>query len=169
MNYKFIKAKYFWQGWGKQPNMIVVHWVAGSFRSCIETFEKGMRQASAHFVVSKTGEVVQMVDLKNRAWHAGNSQTPNYGPNCNQYTIGIELEGPPSFIAEKGWRKEQIDSLIEVCQYIQKEVPSIKFITDHSTISPGRKIDVKGSTKYAFDKFPWEDFIKRVEIPEYGA
>jgi N-acetylmuramoyl-L-alanine amidase len=167
MDYKFIQAKYFWHGWGKAPLMIIVHWVAGSAKSAIDTFQNGTRQASAHFVISKTGDIVQMVQLKDRAWHAGKSQTADYGPDCNNYTIGIELEGPPSFVSGSGWPKAQINSLVEVCQYIKKEVPTIKFITDHSTISPGRKIDVKGSTGKAIDVFPWADFIIQVGIPEY--
>lgn len=164
--YQFIAAKYYSRGWVKKPVGIIVHWVAGSFNSCLRTFQDGTREASAHFVISKHGEVIQMVDLKNRAWHAGKSSTADYGNECNQYTIGIELEGPPSFVYLNGWQTAQIDKLIEVCKYIQTQVPTIKFITDHSTISPGRKIDVKGSTGKTCDIFPWAYFIERVGIDE---
>jgi N-acetyl-anhydromuramyl-L-alanine amidase AmpD len=166
MEYTFKAAKYYSHGWGKIPVLIVVHWVAGSFNSCIRTFADGLREASAHFVISKTGEVVQMVDLKNRAWHAGKSETKDFGPHCNNYSFGIELEGPPSFVGSNGWNDEQIKSLVEVCKHIQKEVPTVQFITDHSTISPGRKIDVKGSTGKKVDIFPWSEFINQVQIKE---
>jgi len=166
MDYIYKPAKYFTYGWGKKPVLIVVHWVAGSFNSCIRTFEEGLRQASAHFVISKNGDVVQMVDLKNRAWHAGKSETKDFGPYCNNYSIGIELEGPPSFVGLNGWNKEQIKSLVEVCHHIQKEIPTVQYITDHSTISPGRKIDVKGSTGNKVDIFPWAEFMNLAQMTE---
>ena len=166
MDYRFVPAKYYSTGWIKPPIMIIVHWVAGSYNSCIETFKHGVNQASAHFVVSKNGDITQMVQLTDRAWHAGKSYT-SFGAFANHYTIGIELEGPPSFVRLKGWPVEQIKALIDLCQYIEKNVPTIEFITDHSTISPGRKIDVKGSTGKKEDVFPWKDFIQKVGIKEY--
>ena len=49
-------------------------------------------EVSAHFVVRRTGELLQFVSCDQRAWHAGVSVW-NGVPNCNEYSIGIELEG----------------------------------------------------------------------------
>ncbi|NIC39744.1 1,6-anhydro-N-acetylmuramyl-L-alanine amidase AmpD, partial [Aquabacterium sp. A08] len=49
-------------------------------------------QVSAHYFIRRTGEVLQFVDCDQRAWHAGQSAWQGR-PNCNDYSIGIELEG----------------------------------------------------------------------------
>lgn len=165
MDYRFIQAKNYFAGWRREPVLIIIHWIAGSFKSAIDTFEVGTRQASAHFVVSKTGESVQMVQLKDRAWHAGVSET-RFGSGANNYSFGIELEGPPSFVAEKEWPIIQLHEAANICKYIASQFPSVRFITDHSTVSPGRKIDVKGSTGNSIDVFPWSDFVKMTGLQD---
>jgi N-acetyl-anhydromuramyl-L-alanine amidase AmpD len=166
MNYKFIPARWDSLGWNQTPKMIVIHWVAGSFASCIKTFSDGNRKASAHFVANIDGEIVQMVELKNRAWHAGTSKTELFGPHCNEYSIGIELAGPPSIIGLKEWDLRQINGCNELIKEICKEVPTIEYITDHSTISPGRKIDVRAGTGKKEDIFPWEDLVNGLNLIE---
>lgn len=155
MEYRFVQAARYWEGWKRDPVLIVIHWTGGNFRSAIETFKQG--QASAHFIVDKNGDSVQMVQLKDRAWHAGVSQT-KFGANANNYSFGIELVGPPSLIAEKRWNINQLIEAANICQYIVSKYPSVKYITDHSTISPGRKIDVKGGT--GKDLFLWDEFVE---------
>lgn len=166
MNYSFIPAKFFWPGWKLDPKIIVIHWIAGSYKGCIETFSKGLREASAHFVISKTGDIMQMVELKNRSWHAGLSNTKLFGPNANLYSVGIELEGPPSMVMLKDWPQEQLNALLYVIEHIKKELPTIEYITDHSTISPGRKIDVKCSTGHSCDVFPWQWLVEKSGLME---
>jgi N-acetyl-anhydromuramyl-L-alanine amidase AmpD len=159
MDYKFISAKYCFEGWKQEPKLIVMHWVAGSAKSAIETFKNGLKKASAHFVIDKKGCTTQMVSLDNRAWHSGVSSCI-FGNYANNYSFGIELEGPPSLIGCKGWSIEQLNEAIEVCKYISKIYPSVTHITDHSFISPGRKIDVRGSTGKEIDVFPWDELVK---------
>ncbi len=165
MDYRFIQAKGFNEGWRRDPVLIVIHWTAGSFKSAIDTFQIGTRQASAHFVVDKNGDSVQMVQLKDRAWHAGVSNS-RFGSSANQYSFGIELVGPPSLVAEKQWNCVQLHEATNICQYIVKQFPTVKFITDHSFISPGRKIDVRGDTGHAIDVFPWQEFVKMTGLTD---
>lgn len=66
--------------------LIVIHDIEGSYSSAISAFQNPARQASAHYVVSKTGQVAQMVQEKDIAWHAGNW-------DYNTRAIGIEHEG----------------------------------------------------------------------------
>lgn len=164
MDYKFIPALNYWIGWKRLPRLIVIHWTAGSFRGAIETFKR--EKASAHFIINTDGEVVQMVQLGDRAWHAGVSYTEEFGSNANQYSFGIELVGPPSLVGLKGWDPRQLDSCIEVIEHIVEHQPNVEYITDHSTISPGRKIDVKAGTGKACDVFPWAEFVKRSKLIE---
>jgi N-acetylmuramoyl-L-alanine amidase/Fibronectin type III domain len=66
--------------------LIVIHDTEGSYSSAISEFQDPSRQASAHYVVSKTGQIAQMVQEKDIAWHAGNW-------DYNTRAIGIEHEG----------------------------------------------------------------------------
>ncbi len=159
--------------WIRSPNFsgrptgdvhcIVLHWTGGSFRSCVNWFKNKKSRVSSHYVISIEGEIIQMVKESQKAWHAGKSNLAGYGSNVNNFSIGIELEGPPSSVDLVGWPAEQIAALINLCDQIKERYPYIK-ITDHSTISPGRKVDVKmGSGPNEFD---WDSFIKNVDIPE---
>lgn len=166
MNHKFIPAKYFSLGWKQQPKLIVIHWVAGGFQSCINTFRDGLRKASAHFVVNTDGDIIQMVHLANRSWHAGESFTELFGKSANEYSIGIELVGPPSIIKTKGWEDKQIEAVQKLVNEIITVVPTIEYITDHSKISPGRKIDVRVGTGKPEDVFPWQKMMCGINLKE---
>ena len=52
---------------------------------------RGM-QVSAHFLIRRDGETRQFVSCDDRAWHAGESCWRGRD-NCNDWSIGIELEG----------------------------------------------------------------------------
>ncbi|MBO0195895.1 N-acetylmuramoyl-L-alanine amidase, partial [Vibrio parahaemolyticus] len=49
-------------------------------------------EVSAHFLIRRDGELVQFVSCGGRAWHAGVSSFDGR-PACNDYSVGIELEG----------------------------------------------------------------------------
>lgn len=75
-------------------SLIVVHYTAGSsFESSVRWLKKPEAKASAHFVIGRAGELVQLVPLDRVAWHAGVSSWRGK-PNCNLYSIGIELDNP---------------------------------------------------------------------------
>jgi len=59
--------------------------------STVAAFEDPSTQVSAHFVVGKDGEVIQMVPLEQRAWHAGVSKL-NDSEDVNNFSVGIEME-----------------------------------------------------------------------------
>jgi N-acetylmuramoyl-L-alanine amidase len=67
-------------------DMIIIHDTEGSFATAVSIFQNPSRQASAHYVVSKTGQIDQMVLEHDIAWHAGNW-------DYNTRSIGIEHEG----------------------------------------------------------------------------
>src|SRR3954470_21693434 len=66
--------------------MIVVHDIEGSYGGAISWFRNPRARASANFVVSRDGEVTQMVPTWAVAWHAGNG-------DVNAHSLGIEHEG----------------------------------------------------------------------------
>ena len=94
-------------------------------------------QVSAHLLILRTGEVLQFVNFADRAWHAGRSSYLAQ-PECNDYSIGIELEGSDDLPFETA----QYQSLVRVVHCLQQTYPSIQqHIAGHSDIAPGRKTD----------------------------
>ena len=75
-------------------SLFVVHYTAGlSFSSSLSWLKNPQAKASAHFLIGANGDLVQLVPLDRVAWHAGVS-TWKGKPNCNFYSIGIELDNP---------------------------------------------------------------------------
>lgn len=73
------------------PLYLMVHYTAGtSFDSAVSWLSQKASKASAHFVIGRDGELVQMVALNRKAWHAGRSQWGEL-VYLNNYSIGIEL------------------------------------------------------------------------------
>ena len=95
-------------------------------------------EVSAHCLIRRDGEVVQYVSFYDRAWHAGRSCFAER-ENCNDFAIGIELEGTD----DSGYTEQQYQQLADVTRAIQESFPAItkQRITGHSDIAPGRKTD----------------------------
>ncbi len=92
-------------------------------------------QVSSHFYIQRSGEVWQFVSCDDRAWHAGVSQYLGR-TNCNDYSIGIELEGVEGGLFEAA----QYEALASLCPTLAQRYP-ITHIAGHEHIAPGRKTD----------------------------
>lgn len=92
-------------------------------------------EVSAHFFIRRTGEVVQFVSSDDRAWHAGRS-TWCGRDNCNDYSIGIELEG----LEGDTFEPAQYQALASLCQALAQRYP-IQQVVGHEHVAPGRKQD----------------------------
>lgn len=92
-------------------------------------------EVSAHFFIRRDGELVQFVDADARAWHAGASQWRGRG-NCNDDSIGIELEG----LEGEPFEPAQYTVLASLCRHIAQRYP-VAHIAGHEHIAPGRKQD----------------------------
>ncbi len=103
---------------------------------------------SAHFLIRRDGEATQYVALSRRAWHAGRSCFQGREA-CNDFSIGIELEGTDDVPYEPA----QYQVLAGMTQAIRERYPAVaaKRIIGHSSISPGRKTDPGPA-------FDWEHF-----------
>jgi len=112
---------------------------------------KGL-EVSSHFLIKRNGEIQQFVSCENRAWHAGQSSYCG-NENCNDFSIGIELEGTDIIPYEL----IQYDALHHLTLAIQSEYPNITSsrITGHENISPGRKTDPGPS-------FNWPAYLSRL-------
>ncbi len=95
-------------------------------------------QVSSHLLIRRDGELIQFVPFGRRAWHAGDSCFRGRS-RCNDYSIGIELEGED----ETPYTKEQYEVLARVVKTLLDAYPglSARGIAAHSDIAPGRKTD----------------------------
>ena len=92
-------------------------------------------EVSSHFYIRRDGSLWQFVSCDDRAWHAGQSQYRGRS-NCNDDSIGIELEG----LEGDRFEAAQYRCLAELCQDLRHHYP-IAHVAGHEHIAPGRKQD----------------------------
>ncbi len=92
-------------------------------------------KVSAHFLVRRGGATVQFVACSRRAWHAGVSVWRGR-QRCNDFSIGIELEGCDWLPFEAA----QYRALAALIRVLRQHYPIVD-IVGHSDIAPGRKTD----------------------------
>lgn len=141
---------------GVAPELIVIHgislppgefggpWIeqlfAGVLRPGMHPYfaEVAALRVSAHLLVRRDGQVVQFVPFTQRAWHAGVSSWQQRA-NCNDFSIGIELEGTDDAPYE-GVQYQVLAALIgALCAAYPGLSPQA--VVGHSAIAPGRKSD----------------------------
>ena len=97
----------------------------------------GMK-VSAHVLIKRNGEVIQFVPFNKRAWHAGVSSYKGKN-DCNNFSIGIELEGSDDDIFEDiQYKKLSLITSLLITEYDLITKDNIK---GHSDIAPERKTD----------------------------
>lgn len=92
-------------------------------------------EVSSHFYIRRDGEVWQFVSCDDRAWHAGRSHYRGRD-NCNDDSIGIELEG----LEGDHFEPAQYQALAGLCQTLRTRYP-IAHLAGHEHVAPGRKLD----------------------------
>jgi AmpD protein len=142
--------------WGETISLIVIHgislppgrfggpWIRHLFTNTLDgtvhPFFESIRhlRVSAHALIRRGGEVEHYVPPDRRAWHAGVSEFRGRSA-CNDFSIGIELEGTDDLL----YRREQYRSLAALVAELMARYPAITEdrIVGHSTIAPQRKTD----------------------------
>lgn len=117
------------------------HYVDDIFTGCLDPdahpYFKDVAplEVSTHLFINRQGRITQYVSFLDRAWHAGRSSY-NGHKECNDYSIGIELEGSD----DSEYTIEQYKSLKEVVALIKQTYPAIgNNIAAHSEVAPNRK------------------------------
>jgi N-acetylmuramoyl-L-alanine amidase len=129
----------------RKPNFIVIHHTAQtSLDQTIKTFTLTRTEVSAHYVVSRDGKVVQMVNDYLRSNHAGAGRWGN-DTDLNSSSLGIELDNN----GNEPYSDAQIKSLLTLLGTLKKRynIPTANFI-GHADLAPKRKPDP--------NKFPWK-------------
>ena len=92
-------------------------------------------EVSAHFLIRRNGEPMQFVSCDDRAWHAGRS-TWRGRSDCNDFSVGIELEG----VEGSSFEPAQYDALAALLRALAARYP-IDAVAGHEHVAPGRKAD----------------------------
>jgi N-acetyl-anhydromuramoyl-L-alanine amidase len=141
---------------GSRPELVVVHaislppgefggpWIDHLFTNRLDPEahpyfrEIADLEVSAHLLIRRDGRLVQYVPFHRRAWHAGASSWQGR-ERCNDFSIGIELEGCDDLPFED----VQYERLAAVIGALRQAYPSIApdAVAGHSDIAPGRKTD----------------------------
>jgi len=110
-------------------------------------------RVSTHVLIRRDGERVQYVPFDRRAWHAGVSSFQGR-ERCNDFSIGIELEGS----VNQAFTDVQYRQLASVTQELLAHYPRLKRqrIAGHSDIAPGRKQDPG-------PYFDWQRYISLID------
>ncbi|MDR0672295.1 MAG: 1,6-anhydro-N-acetylmuramyl-L-alanine amidase AmpD [Zoogloeaceae bacterium] len=111
-------------------------------------------RVSAHFFIRRDGGSIQFVSAEDRAWHAGKSRWQGR-ENCNDFSIGIELEGSE----RQAFTPAQYAALWPLLTLLCARYP-IRAIVGHEHIAPGRKTDPG-------PHFDWPTLARR--FPEQGV
>lgn len=92
-------------------------------------------KVSAHLLIKRSGKIIQFVPFDKRAWHAGESSFAGR-ENCNDFSIGIELEGSDNLAYEAVQYQVLKTTLKQLKSYY-----AITAVVGHSNIAPSRKTD----------------------------
>ena len=124
-----------------------------SLQSAVERLLSKKYEVSSHYLISRTGKIIQLVKDNNIAWHAGISNWFKF-KNLNKNSIGIELENKGHQYGYQAFPSKQIVQLIKILKILKRKfkIKNIN-ITGHSDIAPNRKIDPG-------EKFPWKKLYK---------
>ena len=104
-------------------------------------------KVSAHYVISREGDITQLAQCIDITWHAGVSSWGKY-KNLNALSVGIEMEHSDK--NNDDWPDEQLRAVASVVRTVMKkfDIP-FENVLGHNQIAPGRKVDPKN---FPFDK-----------------
>ena len=162
-----------------QPELVVIHHISlppGEFRNqnssqhIVDFFQNKLdpkghpyfaeiadQKVSSHFLITRSGKLVQFVATHNKAWHAGVSSFLGR-ERCNDFSIGIELEGD----GETPFEEVQYQVLAKLVEKLIATYPNVQF-SGHSDIAPDRKTDP--GIYFDWKKFQKETAISPEKLP----
>jgi len=136
--------------------MAVIHYTEmASAATAIERLCSPDSRVSAHYLISREGEVTRLVPEDKRAWHAGLSYWRGIR-DVNSASVGIELDHPGHALGYGPFPDAQFEALVPLLANMVKThgIPRAN-VVGHSDVAPQRKIDPG-------ELFPWE------RLSEYG-
>jgi len=145
INRERFRSPNFSSRYGTAIDTLIIHHTGGSFPGCAEWLSNPRSKASAHYIITRDGDVYNLVDETKKAWHAGrgafdlnqDGTISNDERRFNARSIGIELESDG-----KSYTDVQLDMLkaLTLDIVIRHDIPT-SHILGHKEIAPDRKWD----------------------------
>lgn len=165
MTIKFVGTPNFTQGRaGFKPIAIVNHITAGAYPGCLNWMQNKQAQASSNYLITRKGEVLQLVKDEDTAWANGKFNGGNWklykGSNPNFYTLSIEHEGHGAHGGDGFLTKEQFEASVKLHLHLMKKwkIPlTAENIIGHYRLDPINRPNCPGKN------FPWKELFKRLE------
>ncbi len=130
----------------RKPNYVILHHTSDdTVDEALRTLADPFKKVSAHYLIARDGRIIQLVDERARAWHAGVSKW-GADTDLNSASLGIELDNN----GNEPFPDAQISALLRLLVDIEERyrIPVANFL-GHADIAPGRKVD---PSRY----FPWK-------------
>ncbi len=130
----------------RKPNFVILHHTSDdTVDQALRTLADPMRPVSAHYLIGRDGTLIQLVDERARAWHAGESRW-GADTDLNSASLGIELDNN----GREPFADAQISTLLRLLADIKERyhIPVANFL-GHADVAPRRKTD---PSRY----FPWK-------------
>lgn len=130
----------------RKPNFVVIHHTSNdTVDQALRTLASPARGVSAHYLIGRDGSIIQLVDERARAWHAGASKW-GAATDLNSASLGIELDNN----GREPFSDAQISALLRLLTDIREryQIPAANFL-GHADVAPRRKTD---PSRY----FPWK-------------
>lgn len=130
----------------RKPNFVVIHHTSDdTVEQALRTLADPLRKVSAHYLIGRDGAIIQLVDERARAWHAGASKW-GADTDLNSASLGIELDNN----GREPFADAQIAALLRLLADIKERygIPAANFL-GHADVAPRRKTD---PSRY----FPWK-------------
>ena len=135
----------------RKPNYVIIHHTSqNSTAQTVRTFQLAHTKVSSHYVIGRDGQVIQMLNDYDRAWHAGKSKWGSI-TDMNSVSLGIELDNN----GREAFSDLQINALLNLLDTLKSKylIPQLNFI-GHADIAPTRKDDPNVN-------FPWKLLAER--------
>jgi len=131
---------------GQRPSLVVLHYTAmQSASAALERLCDPVAEVSAHYLIGGDGTLWQMVDERDRAWHAGAGSWQGLG-DVNSRSIGIELDNR----GDHPFSEPQMAALDRLMRGVMArwDIAPVGVI-GHSDMAPTRKCDPGGRFDWA--------------------
>ena len=138
------------QGKRIKPKAIVLHHTSGTYGGSVAWCMNPASKVSYHCIVAKDGRRSTLADPDERAWHAGVSSWRGKR-DLNSWSIGAAFEGDTY---KRPLGEDEMASMAEYLVPLMKQYNlALGDVTDHRTVSPGRKDDLNPVELARFKKY----------------
>lgn len=126
---------------GRKIDVIIIHSSYNALGGDPYNLEKLLAEykqygVAPHYLIDREGKIYKLVEEKNIAYHAGESQVPDGRTDVNNFSVGVEIMNTE----ESKFTDEQYAALNNLLRYLRSKY-KIKYVLGHNQIAPGRKTD----------------------------